>query len=125
MLCTYGMHYTLDLVWCVIRYDRIQRKHAMQKIWDEITAREIEALIVEEVESIIKKQVNKAKQYFKPSTTSEEMEALHKELSKALQTVKQLKDELALKDLPSFCEEDFKSDDFTWLCTGLPNIGMI
>ena len=97
----------------------------MQKIWDEIPAREIEALIVEEVESIIKKQVNKAKQYFKPSTTSEEMEALHKELSKALQTVKQLKDELALKDLPSFCEEDFKSDDFTWLCTGLPNIGMI
>ena len=101
----------------------------MQKIWDEIPAiveKEIEAFLAREVELIAKKQVDKARQYFKPSTAaSAEMEALRKELREALQTVQQLKDELALKGLPPFCEEDFKSDEFTRLYTGLPNIGMV
>jgi len=93
------------------KYDRVQRRHAMQEMLNEIPTiveREIEAFLVEEVESIlfniiiIKKQVDKARQYFKPSTTSTEVETLRKELSEALQTVKQLKDELALKGLPAW-----------------------
>jgi len=112
----------------IVRYDRVQRRHAMQEIWDEIPAiveREVEAFLLEEVESFIKKQIDKARQYFKPSTASAEVETLRKELNETLQTVKQLKDELALKGLPAFCEEDFKSDEFTRFYTGLPNIGMV
>jgi len=59
----------------------------MQEMLNEIPTiveREIEAFLVEEVESIIKKQVEKARQYFKPSTTSADVETLRKELSEAL-----------------------------------------
>jgi len=57
------------------------------------------------VESIIKKQIDKARQYFKPSSASTEVETLRKELCDALQTIQQLKDEIALKGLPPFCEK--------------------
>ena len=68
------------------KYDRVQRRHAMQEMLNEIPTiveREIEAFLVEEVESIlfniiIKKQVDKARQYFKPSTTSTEVETLRR-----------------------------------------------
>ena len=78
-----------------------------------VAEREIEAFLVEEVESIIKKQTDKARQYFKLSRASTEVETLCKQLSDALQTIQQLKDEIALKGLPPFCEKDFKSDEFT------------
>jgi len=91
------------------RYDRVQRRHAMQELWDQISAvveTQIEDFLVDEVEAIITKQVDKAKQYFKPSTTSAEVEALRKELTSALQIVEQLKAEVALKGQPVFCAED-------------------
>ena len=65
------------------------------------------------MESINKKQIDKTRQYFKPSSASTEVETLRKELCDALQTIQQLKDEIALKGLPPFCEKDFKSDEFT------------
>jgi len=37
---------------------------------------------------------------------------MRKELATAQQTVEQLKAELALKGLPPFCGQDFKSDSF-------------
>jgi len=55
---------------------------------------------------------------------SNELEALYKELATAQQTVEQLRTKLAFKGLPPFCEEDFKSDDFTKFYTGLPNLIM-
>jgi len=109
------------------RYERLQRRHTMQEMWDQIPSvvnAEIEAFILSEVEAIVKRHIEKAKQYFKPASTSE-LEVVRKELAAAQQTVEQLKAELALKGLPPFCEEDFKSDGFTQFYTGLPNIGMV
>ena len=104
------------------RYDRVQRRHALQEMLNEtpsVVEKEIKAFLAEEVESIIKKQIDKARQYFKPSRASTEVETLCKQLSDALQTIQQLKDEIALKGLPPFCKKDFKSDEFTRLFTGL------
>ena len=74
------------------------------------------------MESINKKQIDKTRQYFKPSSASTEVETLRKQLCDALQTIQQFKDEIALKGLLPFCEKIFKSDKFTRLYTGLPNI---
>ena len=59
----------------------------MQEMLNEIpfvVERKIEAFLAEEVESIIKKQIDKARQYFKPSRASTEVETLCKQLSDAL-----------------------------------------
>ena len=109
------------------RYERLQKRHAMQDMCDQIPAvvdTEIEAFLLCEVEAIVMKQISKANQYFKPSLSSE-LETMRKELVTAQQTVEQLKAELALKGLPPFCDQDFKSDEFTQFYTGLLNIGMI
>ena len=71
------------------------------------------------------KQINKAKQYLKPSASSSELETMHKELATAKQTVELLKAELVLKGLPPFSDQDFMLDEFTQFYTDLSNIGMV
>ena len=100
----------------------------MQDMWDQIPAvvdAEIKAFLLCEVEAIVTKQINKAKQYFKPSALPSELETIRKKLAAAQQTLEQLKAELALKGLPLFCDQNFKLDEFTQFYTGLPNIGHI
>ena len=97
----------------------------MQDLWDQIPDGEIEAFLLCEVEAIIVKQINKAKQYFKPSALSSELDTMRKKLATAQQTVELLKAELALKGLPPFTDQDFMSDEFTHFYTGLPNIGIL
>ena len=110
------------------RYERLQKRNSMQDLWDQIPTvldAEIEAFLLCEVEAIIVKQINKAKQCFKPSALSSELDTMRKELATAQQTVELLKAELALKGLPPFTDQDFTSDEFTHFYTGLPNIGML
>ena len=112
------------------RYERIQKRNAVQEMEGQLPAiveAEIEAVVRNEVETLVMKQLDKAKQYFKPSTTTcEEVDLLHKNLAVAEYTIDQLKAELAMtKTFTAFSEEDFKSDEFTRFYTGLPNIGIL
>ena len=100
----------------------------MEEQLPAIVEAEIEAFVQNEVEALVIKQLDKAKQYFKPLTTAtcEEVDLWHKNLVVAQHTIDQLKAELAMaKALTAFSEEDFKSDEFTRFYTGLPNIGML
>ena len=90
------------------RYERLQKRHAIQDLWDQIPTvldAEIEAFLLCEVEVILVKQINKAKQYFKHCASSSELKTICKELATVQQTVELLKTELALKD------RDFMSDE--------------
>lgn len=111
------------------RYEKIVRRNAVQEMEGQLPAivdAEIESFVANEVEALVKKQFDKAKQYFKRSATSEEVEMLSQNCVAAEQTVENLKAELGmLKAVPPFSEEDFKSDEFTRFYTGLPNVGML
>ena len=113
------------------RYERIQKRNGVQEMEGQLPAiveAEIEAVVRNEVETLVMKQLDKAKQYFKPPTTAtrEEVDLLHNNLVVAEYTIDQLKAELAMaKTFTAFSEEDFKSDEFTRFYTGLPNIGIL
>ena len=111
------------------RYERTVRRNAVQEMEGQLPAivdAEIKIFVANEVEALVKKQFDKAKQYFKPSSTSEEVEMLRQNCVAAEQTVENLKAELGmLKAVAPFSEEDFKSDEFTRFYTGLPNVGML
>ena len=69
---------------------------------------EIEAFVWNEVEAPVMKQFDKAKQYFKPpaTTTSEEVELLHKNLVLAEKTIDKLKAEPALEEILNFLGQE-------------------
>ena len=108
------------------RYERAIRRNAVQEMEGQlptIVKAEIESFVTSEVEALVKKQLDKAKQYFKPS---EEVEMLRQKCVAAEQTVEHLKAELGmLKAVAPFSEEDFKSDEFIRFYTGLPNVGIL
>lgn len=111
------------------RYERTVRRNTVQEMERQlptIVDAEIEKFVTNEVEALVKKQFDKAKQYFKPSSASEEVKMLRQNCAAAEQTVEHLKAELGvLKAVAPFIEEDFKSDEFTRFYTGLPNVGML
>lgn len=86
---------------------------------------EIETFVTN-VEVLVKKQFDKAKQYFKLPSASE-VEMLQRKLVAAEQAVEHLKSsELGVvKAVAPFSKEDFKSDEFTRFYIGIPNVGYI
>ena len=92
------------------RYERIQKRNAVLEMEGQLPAiveAEIEAVVRNEVETLVMKQLDKAKQYFKPPTTAtcEEVDLLHNNLVVAEYTIDQLKAELAMaKTFTAFSE---------------------
>ena len=70
------------------KHERIQKRNAVQEMEGQLPAiveAEIEAVVRNEVETLVMKQLDKAKQYFKPPTTAtcEEVYLLHNNLAVA------------------------------------------
>ena len=57
------------------RYERMRKRSAIQELEKELSTivdAEIETFVRNEVKVLVKKQLHKSKQYFKPCSTSEE-----------------------------------------------------
>jgi len=131
----------------VARYERAkQREKEKQKVQalaqdlqelmrqvPSIVEQLIEEVVIEETNAMGLEEIETGKQYVKTGRHHTETECaccaakiqvLEEKLHHSELTVLYLTQQLRLCTIP-FCEESFKSDDFTRFYTGLPNIGIV
>ena len=93
----------------------------------------IEEVVIEESNALGSEEIETGKRYIKTGTRqchrecvacAAKIKALEEKLCHSKLTVLYLTEQLRISTVP-FCEESFKSDDFTKFYTGLPNIGIV